>query len=207
MSKVCVIFNRCTCRLWPEINSCLFAILFIHIKNKYRLGMLKFILLLNASLSTNFSPIPFLTDFSVVMVALYECLQTIYLPHYIPYISCGRISVQGPQSLLHRIPLLLLTLKGPCDALIVEVTGMGAEFAKPPVNPIKWSELPVVWRELAICFQDLSTQRSKVLLLCFSTPLTENSGRKLWIINKAVEGRSNETGIKSHYYWLHGGSF
>lgn len=33
------------------------------------------------------------------------------------------------------------------DALIVGMAGMSAGYAKPPVNPIKSSELPVVWRE------------------------------------------------------------
>lgn len=41
-------------------------------------------------------------------------------------------------------PLAIVNSERPCDALIVEVTGMSAEYAKPPVNPIKWSELPVV---------------------------------------------------------------
>lgn len=38
-----------------------------------------------------------------------------------------------------------------------------AGYVKPPVNPIKWSELPMVWREQAIRLQDLSSWGSEIL--------------------------------------------
>lgn len=53
-------------------------------------------------------------------------------------------------------PPTVVVSERPCGALIVEATEMRAGYAKPPVNPIKWSELPLVWRESPICFQDMS---------------------------------------------------
>lgn len=92
--------------------------------------------------------------------ALYEFIYPYTLHPLWEYFTIpSRLNPPPPTS-----PRAIVNSERPCDALIVEVTGMSAEYAKPPVNPIKWSELPVVWRELAICFQDLSRRRSKVLL-------------------------------------------
>lgn len=90
-------------------------------------------------------------------------------------------------------PHAVVNSERPCNALIVEV--VNAEYANPPVNPIKWSELPVVWRESAICFQDLSRQRSKVLVLHVGPNLwqktaTENSE----FADMPVCQRANEKG-------------
>lgn len=176
MSEVCVICNRCTRRLWPDISSCLFAILFIHITNKLKRRLLIFHLALTAPLSTSFTPPD--SDFlkqnqnSFPASCRRRCMN-LFTP--ILYIPCGSIS----QSLLDWTPppRAIVNSERPCDALIVEVTGMSAEYAKPPVNPIKWSELPVVWRELAICFQDLSRRRSKVLLARAGRHLWQENGR------------------------------
>lgn len=93
--------------------------------------------------------------------ALYEFIYPYTLHPLWEYFTIpSRLNTPTPPT----SPRAIVNSERPCDALIVEVTGMSAEYAKPPVNPIKWSELPVVWRELAICFQDLSRRRSKVLL-------------------------------------------
>lgn len=85
---------------------------------------------------------------------------------------CGEATIISPLN-----PPGIVNSERPCDALIVEVTGISVEYAKPPVNPIKPSELPVVCRELAICFQDLSTERSRVPPLhAGSSELTVNRG-------------------------------
>lgn len=85
--------------------------------------------------------------------------DTIYL-HLLWGYLCAAATI--PSSLN---PTAIVNSERLCEALIVKVTRISAKYAKPPVNPIKWSELPEVWRKLAICFQDLSTQRSKVLNL------------------------------------------
>lgn len=87
--------------------------------------------------------------------------HSLFTPWYTLHLLWGNICVGAtiPSSLN---PTAIVNCERPCDVLIVKVTGISAEYAKPPVNPIKWSELPEVWIKLAICFQDLSTQRSKV---------------------------------------------
>lgn len=81
------------------------------------------------------------------------------------WLLCSSVLWEVPAQGPHPSPpgASIVDCERPRDALIVEVTGMRAEYAKPPVNPIKWSELPVVWGELAICFQDLSRRRSALL--------------------------------------------
>jgi len=90
------------------------------------------------------------------MVVLHECL-----PHIINS-PVEELPSWADNPFFTEPSCYCSVLERPCDALIVEVTGVSAEYAKPPVNPIKWRELPVVWGESAICFQDLSTRRSKV---------------------------------------------
>ena len=171
MSEVCVICNRCTRRLWPDISSCLFAILFIHITNKLKRRLLIFHLALPAPLSTNFSPPDsvsfFLNRIKIVSRRCVGGAVWIYLLLYFTFsvgVFHNPFSTEPPPPHAPPSPTIVNSER-PCDAFIVEVTGMSAEYAKPPVNPIKWSELAAAWRELAICFQDLSRRGSKVLLL------------------------------------------
>lgn len=72
----------------------------------------------------------------------------LYLFCDIPHTSCGRMpSLSGQNLPSAELVMAFVNYEKQCDALIVGMAGMSAGYAKPPVNPIKWSELPVVWRK------------------------------------------------------------
>lgn len=65
-----------------------------------------------------------------------------------PHSSCGRMAVLRGQSLPSaELAMSFVNCEKQRSALIVGMAGMSASYAKPPVNPIKCRELPVVWRE------------------------------------------------------------
>lgn len=69
----------------------------------------------------------------IITVFFFYINHSLFSPeHTVPYISCGGIYVQRPQSRLHWIPPAIVNSDRPCDALIVEVTGISTEYAKPP---------------------------------------------------------------------------